>query len=79
MAAHQVPPSLVFSRQEYQSGLPFPSPVHESEVAESCSTLSNPMDCSLPGFSVHGILQEEYWSGVPLPLIMCHNGGHIKI
>ena len=30
-AAHQAPPSLGFSRQEYWSGLPFPSPVHESE------------------------------------------------
>ena len=26
----------------------------QSEVAQSCSTLSNPMDCSLPGSSVHG-------------------------
>ena len=30
MAAHQAPPSLGFSRQEHWSGLPFPSPVHES-------------------------------------------------
>ena len=29
----------------------------ESEVAESCPTLSDPMDCSLPGSSIHGILQ----------------------
>ena len=29
----------------------------ESEVAQSCPTLSDPMDCSLPGSSVHGILQ----------------------
>ena len=29
----------------------------ESEVAQSCSTLRDPMDCSLPGSSVHGILQ----------------------
>ena len=29
----------------------------ESEVAQSCSTLSDPMDCSPPGSSVHGILQ----------------------
>ena len=29
----------------------------ESEVALSCPTLSNPMDCSLPGFSIHGIFQ----------------------
>ena len=30
-AAHQAPPSLGFSRQEHWSGLPFPSPMHESE------------------------------------------------
>ena len=30
MAAHQAPPSLGFSRQEHWSGLPFPSPTHES-------------------------------------------------
>ena len=29
----------------------------ESEVAQSCLTLCNPMDCSLPGSSLHGILQ----------------------
>ena len=41
--------------------MPFPSPMHEneseSEVAQSCPTLSDPMDCSLPGSSVHGIFQ----------------------
>ena len=31
MAAHQAPQSLGFSRQEHWSGLPFPSPMHESE------------------------------------------------
>ena len=29
----------------------------ESEIAQSCPTLCNPMDCSLPGSSVHGISQ----------------------
>ena len=29
----------------------------ESEIAQSCPTLSDPMDCSLPGSSVHGIFQ----------------------
>ena len=29
----------------------------ESEVTQSCPTLSDPMDCSLPDSSVHGILQ----------------------
>ena len=55
-AAHQASPSLGFSRQEHWSGLPFPSPMGESEVAQSCPTLWDPMDCSLPGSSVHGIL-----------------------
>ena len=45
-AAHQAPPSLGFSRQEHWSGLPFPSPMHESEseseVAQSCLTLCDP-------------------------------------
>ena len=31
--------------------------MHESEVPQSCSTLSDPMDCSLPGSSAHGIFQ----------------------
>ena len=29
----------------------------ESEVTQSCPTLRDPMDCSLPGFSIHGIFQ----------------------
>ena len=29
----------------------------ESKVAQSCPTLSDPMDCSLPGSSIHGIFQ----------------------
>ena len=55
--AHQAPPSLGFSRQEHWSRLPFPSPMHESEseVAQLCLTCSDPMDCSPPGSSVHGI------------------------
>ena len=39
----------------------------ESEVAQSWPTFSDPMDCSPPGSSIHGILQAKYWSGVPLP------------
>ena len=31
--------------------------VKESEVAQSCPTLWDPMDCSLPGSSIHGIFQ----------------------
>ena len=36
-------------------------------LAQSCLTLCDPMDSSLPGFSVHGILQAEHWSGLPFP------------
>ena len=43
----------------------------ESEVVQSCLTLSDPMDCSPSGSSIHGISmgfsRQEYWSGVPLP------------
>ena len=31
--------------------------MHESEVAQLCLTLSDPMDCSPPGSSIHGIFQ----------------------
>ena len=41
-AAHQAPPSLGFSRQEHWSGLPFPSPMHDSEKWKgSRSVMSN--------------------------------------
>ena len=77
---------MEFSRQEYWSGLPFPSPgdlpnpgtepgcpalqadalpseppgkPQESECVDvqSCPTLCDPLDCSLPGFSAHGIFK----------------------
>ena len=61
MAAHQAPPSLGFSRQEHWSGLPFPSPMHESEKWKRSRSVvsdsSDPMDCSLPGSSIHGIFR----------------------
>ena len=79
-AAHQAPPSLGFSRQEHCSGLPFPSPMHESEreVAQSCPTLSDPMDCSLPGSSVHGIFQARVLEWVPLPSPMTNLDSILK-
>ena len=59
--SHQASPSLGFSRKEHWSGLPFPSPSmkvkSESEVAQSCLTPSDPMDCSPPGSSIHGNFQ----------------------
>ena len=40
----------------------------EGEVAQSCLTLCDPVDCSLPGFSIHGILQARILEWVlPFP------------
>ena len=41
----------------------------ESEVAQSCPTLCDPMDCSLPGSSLlrTGFSRQEHWSGLPFP------------
>ena len=36
-------------------------------ITQSCLTVCDPMDCSPPGSSVHGILQQEYWNGLPFP------------
>ena len=55
-------------------------------VAKSCPTLCNSMNCSLPGFSVHGVFWAKCWSGLPFPfprdlldpginLISCLAGG----
>ena len=72
-AAHQAPPSLGFSRQEHWSGLPLPSPMQESEseVAQSCLTLSDLVDCSLPGSSVHGIFQARVleWVAIAFSIV----------
>jgi len=61
MAAHEAPPILGCSRKEDWSGLPFPSPMHESEseVIQLCPTLSDSMNCSPPDSSTHGIFQER--------------------
>ena len=63
-AAYQAPPSLGFSRQEYWSGLPLPSPWSSVAAAaaaakslQSCPALCNPMDSSPPGSPIPGILQ----------------------
>ena len=40
----------------------------ESEVAQSCPTLCDPMDCSLPGSSVHGIFQARVLEWVVISL-----------
>ena len=43
----------------------------ESEVAQSCPTLSDPMDCRLPGSSVHGIFQARVleWGAIAFSIV----------
>ena len=60
-ADYQAPPPMGFSRQEYWSGLPLPSPLQYTAAAakslQLCPTLCNPIDGSPPGFPIPGILQ----------------------
>ena len=50
----------------------------ESEVAQSCLTLSGPMDCSLPGSSIHGIFQARVleWGAIAFSQF-CSQYSHI--
>ena len=66
-AAYQAPPSMGFSGQEYWSGVPLPSLVNCSVMSNS---LSNSMDCSLSGSSVHEILQASLLEWVAIPFSM---------
>ena len=89
--AHQASLFMEFPKQEYWSGLPFPSPwclptersnlcllhcrqifkhlIHQgshTNTLRSCTTMCNPMHCSLPGSSTHGILQPRTLEWVAL-------------
>ena len=72
IAAHQAPPSLGFSRQEQWSGLPFPSPMHESEKWKVKSLshvwlLATPWTTAYQAPLSIEFSRQEYWSGLPLP------------
>ena len=51
----------------------------ESEIAQSCLTLSNPMDCSLPGSSIHWILQARVleWGAIAFSKKAVNNNFHL--
>ena len=66
---HQAPLSLGFSRQEYWSGLPFPSPVHESEKSKYLSRVrlsATPWTAAHQAPPSMGFSRQEYWSRLPL-------------
>ena len=72
MAAHQAPPFLGFSRQEHWSGVPLPSPMHESKKVQVKSLSRVPL-LATSWTEIYqappsmGFSRQEYWSGVPLP------------
>ena len=53
------------------SPLTFPLCESESEVAQSCPTPSDPVDCSLPGPSIHGIFQARVLEWVAIAFSSC--------
>ena len=63
-------PSLGFSRQEHWSGLPFPSPMHESEKWKwkwsRVRLLATPWTAAYQAPPSMGFSRQKYWSGVPL-------------
>ena len=71
MTAHQAPPSLGFYRQERWIGLPFPSPMHETEKWKwSLSVVSNsatPWTAAYWATPSMGFPRQEYWSRLPFP------------
>ena len=70
-AAHQAPPSWDSPGKNPEVGCHFLQCMKvksESEVAQSCWTLNNPMDCSLPRSSVHGILQARVLEWVAITI-----------
>ena len=70
-AAHQAPPSLGFSRQEHWRGLPFLSPMHESEKGKWSRSvvwlLATPWTAGHQVPPSMGFSRQECWSGVPVP------------
>ena len=76
-AAYQASPSRGFSRQEYWSGVPLPSPLScFSHVQVASVHLRNPMDWSRQAPLSKGFSRQEYWNGLPYPPPgdFCHPG-----
>ena len=79
-APHQAPPSLRFSGQEHWSGLPFPSPMHETEKwkwshSVVSGSFTTPWTAAYQAPPSMGFSRQEYWRALPLP---SPSGHHVK-
>ena len=65
-------PDILECEVKWASGSITTNKASESEVAQSCPTLHNPMDCSLPGSSVHGIFQARVleWVAIAFSIML---------
>ena len=85
MAAHQASPSLEYSDKNTGVGCRFllqcMKVKSESEAAQSCLTLSDPIDCSLPGSSVHGIFQARVleWVAIAFPIPVIDLSAYLSV
>ena len=66
-AAHQAPPSLGFSRQEYWSGCNFLLQCMKVKSLSRVLLLATPWTAAYQAPPSMGFFRREYWSGVPLP------------
>ena len=71
-AAYQAPLPMGFSRQEYWSGVPLPSPSRSPVAAvakslQSCPTLCDPIDRAYRAPPSLGFSRQEHWSGLSFP------------
>ena len=78
-AAHQAPPSLGFSRQEYWSGLPLPSPIYISMLLllshfSRVRLFATPQTVARQAPPSLGFSRQEHWSGLPFPSPMHESG-----
>ena len=66
---------MITSKLEKKKNLAYLTSVRSAAAAtktlQSCLTLSNPMDCSLPGFSMHGIFWARVLEWVAIAFVVC--------
>ena len=58
---------LIFQKCPLRFQLSYIPQIFPCPVIQSCPTLCDTKDCSLPGSSIHDVFRQEYWNGLPFP------------